>query len=50
MRGGGRLRNHESTEEQMSILPIQKVHRTGYGFASGSRRSDAWRKEFWCSV
>lgn len=50
MRGGGRLRNYEGAEEQVSVLPVQEVHRTGYGPAGGPRRPDAWRKEFWRSV
>jgi len=50
VRGGGRLRNYEGAEEQVSILPVQEVHRTGYGPTGGSGRPDAWRKEFRCSV
>lgn len=48
--GGGRLRNYEGAEEQVSILPIQEMHRTGYGPTGGSGGPDAWRQEFWCSV
>lgn len=50
MRGGGRLRNYEGAEEQVSVLPVQEVYRTGYGPAGGSGRPDAWGKEFWRSL
>lgn len=46
VRGGGRMRDHEGAEEQVSVLQVQEVHRTGDGPAGGSGRPNARREKF----
>lgn len=50
VRGGGWLRDQQGPEEQVSVLQIQKVYRTGYGASGRAGGSNAWRQKLRCGI